>query len=54
MMAWFFKHYGADRSQPVARCRSRRHQLKGLPPATIIAAEIDPLLNPKGWPTRTS
>jgi acetyl esterase len=43
MMAWFFKHYGADPSSPYA-LPLKAPSLKGLPPATIVAAEIDPLL----------
>jgi acetyl esterase len=43
MMAWFFKHYGADPSSPYA-LPMKAPSLKGLPPATIVAAEIDPLL----------
>lgn len=44
MMAWFFKYYGADASNPYA-VPIKAASLKGLPPATIIAAEIDPLLS---------
>jgi acetyl esterase len=44
MMGWFFKHYGADTSSPYA-LPMKAGSLKGLPPATIIAAEIDPLLS---------
>jgi acetyl esterase len=44
MMAWFFKHYGADPKNPYA-VPMKAESLKGLPPATIIAAEIDPLLS---------
>ena len=43
MMAWFFKHYGADPKNPYA-LPMKASSLKGLPPATIVAAEIDPLL----------
>lgn len=46
MMAWFFKHYSAkpdDAKNPYA-VPMKAATLKGLPPATIIAAEIDPLL----------
>jgi acetyl esterase len=43
MMGWFFKHYGADASSPYA-LPMKAASLKGLPPATIVAAEIDPLL----------
>jgi acetyl esterase len=42
MMAWFFKHYGADPKSPYA-LPLKNASLKGLPPATIVAAEIDPL-----------
>jgi acetyl esterase len=42
MMAWFFKHYGADPKSPYA-LPLKNASLTGLPPATIIAAEIDPL-----------
>jgi len=44
MMAWFFKHYGADPKSPYA-LPLKNASLKGLPPATIVAAEIDPLLD---------
>jgi acetyl esterase len=44
MMAWFFKHYAADPSSPYA-LPLKSASLKGLPPATIIAAEIDPLMS---------
>jgi acetyl esterase len=43
MMGWFFKHYGADPKNPYA-LPMKAASLKGLPPATIVAAEIDPLL----------
>jgi acetyl esterase len=43
MMAWFFKHYAADPANPYA-LPMKAASLKGLPPATVIAAEIDPLL----------
>jgi acetyl esterase len=43
MMAWFFKHYGGDPKNPYA-LPMKADSLKGLPPATIVAAEIDPLL----------
>lgn len=42
MMAWFFKHYGADATNPYA-VPIKAASLKGMPSATIIAAEIDPL-----------
>lgn len=44
MMAWFFKHYAGDPANPYA-LPLKAASLKGLPPATIIAAEIDPLLS---------
>jgi acetyl esterase len=44
MMAWFFKHYAGDPANPYA-LPMKAASLKGLPPATIIAAEIDPLLS---------
>lgn len=44
MMEWFFKHYGADVANPYA-VPMKATSLAGLPPATIIAAEIDPLLS---------
>lgn len=44
MMAWFFKHYGADPTSPYA-LPLKAPSLQGLPPATVIAAEIDPLLS---------
>jgi len=44
MMGWFFKHYGGDPKSPYA-LPMKAASLKGLPPATIIAAEIDPLLS---------
>ena len=44
MMAWFFKHYAtpADASNPYA-LPMKAATLKGLPPATVITDEIDPL-----------
>ncbi|TWI67260.1 acetyl esterase/lipase [Pseudoduganella lurida] len=42
MMQWFFKHYGADPKSPYA-LPGKAASLKGLPPATVITAEIDPL-----------
>ncbi|MDB5790498.1 MAG: lipase [Massilia sp.] len=44
MMGWFFKHYQGDPKSPHA-LPMKAESLKGLPPATIIAAEIDPLLS---------
>jgi len=44
MMAWFFGHYGGDPKSPYA-LPMKAASLKGLPPATIVAAEIDPLLS---------
>ncbi|MDB5920143.1 MAG: lipase [Massilia sp.] len=44
MMAWFFKHYAGDPANPYA-LPMKATSLKGLPPATVIAAEIDPLLS---------
>lgn len=44
MMAWFFKHYGGDPKNPYA-LPMKAASLSGLPPATVIAAEIDPLLS---------
>ena len=44
MMAWFFKHYGGDPSNAYA-LPMKAATLKGLPPATVISAEIDPLLS---------
>lgn len=44
MMAWFFKHYGGDPASPYA-LPMKAPSLAGLPPATVIAAEIDPLLS---------
>ena len=44
MMAWFFKHYGGDPKNAYA-LPMKAASLKGLPPATVITAEIDPLLS---------
>ena len=44
MMEWFFKHYAADPKSPMA-LPLKNADLKGLPSATVIAAEIDPLLS---------
>lgn len=42
MMEWFFKHYAADPASAMA-LPLKNADLKGLPAATIVAAEIDPL-----------
>lgn len=44
MMQWFFKHYQGDPTNPYA-LPIKAESLKGLPSATVIAAEIDPLLS---------
>jgi acetyl esterase len=47
MMEWFFKYYSSkpeDGNNPYA-VPMKAESLRGLPPATIIAAEIDPLLS---------
>jgi len=47
MMAWFYGHYlgkQEDATNPYAVPLAAK-SLKGLPPATVIAAEIDPLLS---------
>ena len=44
MMEWFFKHYAADPASPMA-LPLKNADLKGLPSATIVAAEIDPLMS---------
>lgn len=44
MMGWFFKHYGGDPKNPYA-LPMKAPSLKGLPSATVITAEIDPLLS---------
>ncbi|MES2901231.1 MAG: alpha/beta hydrolase [Pseudomonadota bacterium] len=44
MMEWFFKHYGGDPANPYA-LPMKATSLAGLPPATVITAEIDPLLS---------
>jgi acetyl esterase len=43
MMGWFFKHYDGDPKNPYA-LPMKAASLADLPPATIVAAEIDPLL----------
>jgi len=46
MMSWFFNHYlrnAADRQDP--RVNLVAANLRGLPPVTIINAQIDPLLS---------
>lgn len=47
MMQWFFKHYSAkpEDGKNLYAVPMKAESLKGLPPATIIAAEIDPLLS---------
>ena len=42
-MQWFFKHYAGDAKSPYA-LPFKAESLKGLPSATVITAEIDPLL----------
>lgn len=42
MMHWFFKHYDADPDSPYA-LPMKADSLAGLPPATVITAEADPL-----------
>ena len=45
-MEWFAKHYLGDMSKAAdPRISLVRANLKGLPPTTIIAAQIDPLLS---------
>ncbi len=46
MMTWFFRHYTrtpADAKDP--RLNILGANLEGLPPVTIVQAEIDPLLS---------
>ncbi|MEP6978274.1 MAG: alpha/beta hydrolase [Thermoleophilia bacterium] len=44
MMKWFFSHYLADEADGAdPRVSPLRGDLEGLPPATIITAEVDPL-----------
>ena len=43
MMKWFFQHYAADANSPYA-LPIKAASLRGLPSATVITAEIDPLL----------
>lgn len=42
MMQWFFRYYSADTNSPYA-LPLKAPSLKGLPGATVITAEIDPL-----------
>jgi len=44
MLKWFFKYYEADPKNPYA-LPIKADSLKGLPSATVITAEIDPLLS---------
>ncbi|HSI44354.1 MAG TPA: alpha/beta hydrolase [Methylotenera sp.] len=45
MMAWFFKHYAKQKSdaENAYALPNKAKSLKGLPPTTLITAEIDPL-----------
>lgn len=47
MMRWFFQHYLRNASDGenilVSPLRATPDQLRGLPPATVITAEVDPL-----------
>ena len=45
MMDWFWNHYVGDRTAPEAPLAFLLHapDLRGLPPASVIAAEFDPL-----------
>jgi len=43
MMKWFFKHYAADSNNAYA-LPLKASTLRGLPSATVITAEMDPLL----------
>lgn len=45
MMKWFFKHYTAEKSDSknLYALPNNAKSLKGLPPTTLITAEIDPL-----------
>ena len=43
MMKWFFQHYAADANSAYA-LPIKAASLRGLPSATVITAEIDPLL----------
>jgi acetyl esterase len=44
MLKWFFKHYIGDREIPDSRATPlKRDDLRGLAPATVLTAEIDPL-----------
>ncbi|WP_338762361.1 alpha/beta hydrolase [Massilia sp. METH4] len=42
MMQWFFQHYGGAAQNPYA-LPAKAQTLQGLPSATVITAEIDPL-----------
>lgn len=43
MMQWFFKHYLRPEDMNEHALPMKASSLKGLPPATVITAEIDPL-----------
>lgn len=44
MMQWFWTHYVGDHSKPHPHAAVLRHNdLSGLPPATILVAQYDPL-----------
>ncbi|HEV7297973.1 MAG TPA: alpha/beta hydrolase [Tepidisphaeraceae bacterium] len=50
MMQWFFKHYLAANASDaqnkyVSPLKASQGELSGLPPATVITAEIDPLMS---------
>ena len=47
MMTWFFKHYVSKKSDAknAYALPNKAKSLKGLPPTTLITAEIDPLLS---------
>ena len=49
MMQWFFQHYLANasdaQSKYVSPMKASAGELSGLPPATVVLAEIDPLMS---------